>query len=142
MIHWPWIHVKQSARARAEDHGKATHACMPLLSRQTCVVHRATRGPSVLLCFYAAKKTACRFGTRRRDAGFVTETRAGLAGRRKKILLDITHRGAMFSHRVSQGEELEWVIATSSRDLSHSMTHLDEEKNFSTSRLVQRIGLL
>jgi hypothetical protein len=52
------------------------------------------------------KRVSGRFSERKkRIAGFVTETRAGLAGRREKILLDIAHQGAMCTHRVSHEEE-------------------------------------
>jgi hypothetical protein len=61
-----------------------------------------------------------------------------------------SHPGAMFAHRVSHEEELSLIEYQESQvDLrsyvvvyNHPMTSLDEEKNFSTSRLAKRLGLL
>ena len=61
----------------------------------------------------------------------------------ENFLLDITHQGAMLSHRVSHEERRHLANAragrttVSRRCLHHPMTSLDEEKNFSTSRLAK-----
>jgi len=120
----------------------------PLWGEKTAVIHcnLAAETPSKVFARSAYRSPDCLPKWKKSVAGFVKETRAGLAGRRK-ISYSTSHIKGQCSlieqamKKGTIGAGAGWATALH-RCLHHPVTSLDEEKNFSTSRLAKRAGLL